>query len=147
MGDIKAIETALTNTTTLASFNSTQCLDICNQTESIRNYCSSLWRYFDDQTSFDLNHQSSFTDSNFLITYPQTHGIILIVLATLFILSGIEGILESCLPWFPYRLLYKGTKHISPSNNRRRKSELKDLQIEMNDLKKDIATKDTEEQE
>ena len=54
----------------------------------------------------------------------------------LFILSGIEGILESLLPWFPYRLLYKGTKHISPSNNQRRKSELKDLQIEMHELKK-----------
>merc|ERR1712051_27245 len=109
MGDIKAIETALTNTTTLASFNSTQCLDICNKTESILTYCSSLWRYFDDQTSFDLNHQSSFTDSNFVITYPQTHAIILIVLTCLFILSGIEGILESRLPNFPYRLHSFGT--------------------------------------
>ena len=132
----------ITNTTNLASLNSTHCLDICNKNESIRNYCSSLWRYSDDQTSFDLNHTSSITDSNFVITYPQTHGVILIVLTCLFILSGIEGILESRFPNFPYRLLYEGTEHISLSKSNRRKSELKDLKIEMNDLKENIATKE-----
>ena len=135
----------MTNNTT-TYLNSTQCLDICNKTESIRNYCSSLWRYFDDQTSFDLNHQSSFTDSNFVITYsyPQTHGIIHIVLTCLFILSGIEGILESRFPFFPYRLLYEGTDHISLSKSKRRKSELEKLQIEMNELNKNTATRELE---
>ena len=69
-------------------------------------------------------------------------------MTSLFILSGIEGILESRFPWFPYRLLYKDTDHITPSKN---KSELEDskkenakLLIRIDDLNKNKATREQE---
>ena len=103
----------ITNATTLASLNTTHCSNLCNKDESTKNYCGSLWRYFEDETSMDLNQMSPFTDSNVGLTFPQTHGIILIVLSSLFVLSVIEGLLESWIPFSPYQLLYKTTEDLS----------------------------------
>ena len=103
----------ITNASILATLNSTHCLNLCNKDESTKNYCGSLWRYFEDETTIDVNQMSPFTDSNIGLTVPQTHGVMLIVLSSLFILSVIEGLIESWIPLSPYQLLYKTTEDLS----------------------------------
>ena len=103
----------ITNGTTLESLHPSHCLDLCGKDELTINYCGSLWRYFEDESSIEVNQMSPFTDSSIGLTFPQTHGVILIVLSSLFLLSVIEGLLESWIPLSPYQLLYKTTEDLS----------------------------------
>ena len=80
--------------------NTTICQNICpSQFESsnelnktmVDGYCRSIWRHF--ETSPDLS-------------LPVNHLVFIITLAALFLLSTIEGIIEVCVEWAPYRKLY-----------------------------------------
>ena len=141
----------ITNATTLAFLNTTHCLNLCDKDESTKNYCGSLWRYFEDETSIDLNQMSPHTDSNIGLTFPQTHGVILIVLSSLFVLSVIEGLLESWIPYSPYQLLYKTTedlsfddkkiKNLTENLARQKKSSVQKIkEVQTNFLKNTILT-------
>ena len=86
--------------------NTTICQNICpSQFESsnelnktmVDDYCRNIWRHF--ETSPDLS-------------LPVNHLVFIITLAVLFLLSTIEGILEVCVEWAPYRKLYS----IIPNN-------------------------------
>lgn len=89
------------NTTTLASLSHEDCLSLCNKSETTKTYCGNLWRYLGNETTFDVYVPNSET----MLSIPQTHGIILIVLSVLFILSILEGLLEICLSCMPYNNL------------------------------------------
>jgi len=89
------------NTTTLASLSHEDCLSLCNKSETTKNYCGNLWKYLGNDTSFNV----PIPNSESAISIPQTHGIILIVLSVLFILSILEGLLEICISCMPYRSL------------------------------------------
>jgi len=80
-----------------SNFNSSHCENICppaNQTKveleqwnEMIDYCENIW----------------------MTISPETHVIIWTVLGVLFALSIIEGIMEQCFSWMPYRKLYEGT--------------------------------------
>ena len=89
------------NSTTLASLNHEDCLTLCDKSETTKTYCGNLWRYLGNDTSFDVFIPNSET----VLNIPQTHGIILIVLSVLFLLSILEGLLEICIYLMPYRIL------------------------------------------
>merc|ERR1712109_282361 len=91
-----------TNSTTLATLNSTHCQSICNATDSTINYCNSIWRYIG-------NNETNWSNSDIALSVPQTHGIISILLIVLFILSICEGLVEMCVPYSPFVLLYEQT--------------------------------------
>ena len=99
------------NSTTLASFNHENCLTLCNKSETTKTYCGNLWRYLGNETTFDVYVPNSET----MLSIPQTHGIILIVLSVLFILSILEGLLEICLSCMPYNYLMQ--QHIRYEKN------------------------------
>merc|ERR1712109_257507 len=94
----------LTNSTTLATLNSTHCQSICNATDSTINYCNSIWRYIG-------NNETNWSHSDMPFSVPQTHGTISILLIVLFILSVCEGLVEMYVPYSPYVLLYEQTVH------------------------------------
>ena len=78
-------------------FQPSNCTNLCqriNQTkeefETMTDFCNNLWEKIPSQ-SF-------------------THQTICIVLGTLFMLSILEGLLESYFGWMPYQRLYEGTK-------------------------------------
>ena len=80
--------------------NTTICQNICpSQFESsnelnktmVDGYCRNVWRHF--ETSPDLS-------------LPVNHLVFIVTLAVLFLLSTIEGVLEVCVEWAPYRKLY-----------------------------------------
>ena len=129
----------ITDATTFASFNTTLCSNLCHKNESVKYYCGNLWRYLEDKTTINVNQISSFTDSNtasnISLTFPQIHGVILIVLLSLFILSVIEGLLESRIPYSPYQLLYKTTEDLSFSDKK-----IKMLTEKQANLSKEIKT-------
>ena len=80
-----------------SNFNSSHCENICppaNQTKveleqwnEMIDYCENIW----------------------MTISPETHVIIWTVLGVLFVLSIIEGIMDQCFSWMPYRKLYKET--------------------------------------
>ena len=99
------------NSTTLASLSHEDCLSLCNKSETTKTYCGSLWRYLGNETTFDVYVPNSET----MLSIPQTHGIILIVLSVLFILSILEGLLEICISCMPYNYLMQ--QHIRYEKN------------------------------
>ena len=79
------------------TFEPSQCSNFCkgNKTdveqEAFENFCRNLWENL---------HPDSFI-----------HETICVVTGILFVLSILEGILESCFKWMPYRKLYVGTRN------------------------------------
>ena len=80
--------------------NTTICQNICpSQFESsnelnktiVDDYCGSIWRHFETSPGLPL---------------PVNHLVFIVTLAVLFLLSTIEGIIEVCVEWAPYRKLY-----------------------------------------
>ena len=80
--------------------NTTICQNICpSQFESsnelnktiVDDYCGSIWRHFETSPGLPL---------------PVNHLVFIVTLAVLFLLSTIEGVLEVCVEWAPYRKLY-----------------------------------------
>ena len=82
----------------------THCADICKEDDFYRKCCGSVWRFLDDSNPIKIE----FPKSN-ILKFPRVHGVILIVLSSLFLLSILEGLLELCVPFMPYRLLYSYT--------------------------------------
>ena len=80
------------------------CDEICNKDDLYGECCGSIWRFLDDSDPIKIE----FPKSN-ILKFPRVHGIILIVLSSLFLLSILEGLLELCVPFMPYRLLYSYT--------------------------------------
>jgi hypothetical protein len=80
------------------------CDEICNKGAVHCECCGSLWRFLDDSNPIEIE----FSKSN-ILKFPRVHGVILIVLSSLFLLSILEGLLELCVPFMPYRLLYSYT--------------------------------------
>ena len=85
-------------------FWETHCNYMCNKTDSYFRCCESAWRFLDDSNPIKIE----FPKSN-ILKFPRVHGVILIVLSSLFLLSILEGLLELCVPFMPYRLLYSYT--------------------------------------
>ena len=81
-----------------------ECADICKKDDSYRECCGSVWRFLDDSNPIKIE----FSKSN-ILKFPRVHGVILIVLSSLFLLSILEGLLELCVPFMPYQLLYSYT--------------------------------------
>merc|ERR1712008_245744 len=91
--------------------NTTLCQNICpSQFESsnelnktmVDGYCRSIWRHF--ETSPDL-------------PLPVNHLVFIVTLAVLFLLSTIEGIIEVCVEWAPYRKLYSTIPNFKVQSN------------------------------
>ena len=80
------------------------CDEICNEDDLYGECCGSIWRFLDDSNPIKIE----FPKSN-ILNFPRVHGVILIVLSSLFLLSILEGLLELCVPFMPYRLLYSYT--------------------------------------
>ena len=82
----------------------THCDNMCNKTDYYYKCCGSAWRFLDDSNPIKIE----LPKSN-ILKFPRVHGVILIVLSSLFLLSILEGLLELCVPFMPYRLLYSYT--------------------------------------
>ena len=91
--DIAVVNNSLSN----YNFEPSQCSNFCqgNKTDTeqkaFEGFCNNLWE--------NINPDSFI------------HETISIVIGILFVLSILEGILESCCKWMPYRKLYEGTSN------------------------------------
>ena len=82
----------------------TICENICWVDARYRKCCGSVWRLLDKENPIIIYY---FPRSK--LEFPRVHGVILMVLLSLFVLSILEGLLELCVPFMPYRLLYSYT--------------------------------------
>ena len=91
--DIAVVNNSLSN----YNFEPSQCSNFCQgnksdaEQEAFEGFCNNLWE--------NINPDSFI------------HETISIVIGILFVLSILEGILESCSKWMPYRKLYEGTNN------------------------------------
>ena len=89
--DIAVVNNSLSN----YNFEPPQCSNFCQgnksdaEQEAFEGFCNNLWE--------NINPDSFI------------HETICIVIGILFVLTILEGILESCCKWMPYRKLYEGT--------------------------------------
>jgi len=89
--------TIVSNSSSNYNFEPSQCSNFCqgNRTnadqEAFEGFCNNLWE--------KINPDSFI------------HETISIVIGILFVLSILEGILEYCCKWMPYRKLYEGTRN------------------------------------
>ena len=81
----------------------------------VDNYCSNLWRYFDK------------SDDN--LPLPEVHLTFIIGLICLFLLSTIEGLVESYYKWAPYCVLYRFDPLPCPQSGHSRDKPVKQLKI------------------
>ena len=81
----------------------------------VDNYCSNLWRYFDR------------SDNN--LPLPEIHLTFIIGLFCLFLLSTIEGLVESYYKWAPYCVLYRFDPLPCPQSGHSRDKPVKQLKI------------------
>ena len=93
-----------TNSTKKTVIWETHCNNICGENEFYRKCCGSVWRFLDKENPIIIYY---FPRSK--LEFPRVHGVILMVLSSLFVLSILEGLLELCVPFMPYRLLYSYT--------------------------------------
>ena len=83
----------------------THCDNICGVNARYRKCCGSVWRFLAKENPIIIGNPKS----NIYLEFPRVHGVILMVLSSLFVLSILEGLLELCVPFMPYRLLYSYT--------------------------------------
>ena len=81
----------------------------------VDNYCSNLWRHFDR------------SDNN--LPLPEIHLTFIIGLFCLFLLSTIEGLVESYYKWAPYCVLYRFDPLPCPQSGHSRDKPVKQLKI------------------
>ena len=93
-----------TNLTKKTLIWETHCNNICGKNEFDQKCCGSVWRFLKRENPIII-----YFYPKIYLEFPKVHGVILMVLSSLFVLSILEGLLELCVPFMPYRLLYSYT--------------------------------------
>ena len=71
--------------------NATICMDMCQKSPESSSYCQNLWKHFEPSENLPL---------------PVAHFAFLVTLGGLFLLSIVEGLVETFAKRGPYRKLY-----------------------------------------
>jgi len=71
--------------------NATICMDMCQKSPESSSYCQNLWKHFEPSENLPL---------------PVAHFAFLVTLGGLFLLSIVEGLVETFAKWGPYHKLY-----------------------------------------